>query len=77
MTKKFKPRFKPKAQDGTVRLTYFPDGSKPSNYQEWLRSLLSMIAQSPELQDFATVIEHFKHKTFDEPPMPNELISLT
>ena len=73
MSKKFKKPFRPKDQDGSTKLTYFPDGRRPSNFQEWQRSMLSKITLSSEFQDFSTVVEHMKHKDFVEPSLPGEL----
>ena len=77
MSKKFKKPFRPKDQDGSTKLTYFPDGRRPSNFQEWQRSMLSKITLSSEFQDFSTVVEHMKHKDFVEPSLPGELVYLT
>ena len=76
MSKKFKKPFQPKDQDGP-KLTYFPDGRRPSNFQEWQRSMLSKVTLSSEFQDFSTVVEHMKHKVFVEPSLPAELVDLT
>ena len=58
-SKKEKPKetFNRASTSGEVKLTYYPDGLKSSNFEEWRRWLIAKTTSSEIFRDFSSIVE--------------------